>query len=72
MTTEQTAEYFEFLDELRESGQTNMFGARPYLMRKFPELAEGRGEAAGKVLSHWMSTFDPSVTAFDRAQQPHV
>ena len=27
--------YFEFLDELREAGQTNMFGAIPYLQNKF-------------------------------------
>lgn len=28
-------EYFEFLEELRESGKTNMFGAAPYLMVEF-------------------------------------
>ena len=29
--TEQEEEVFEFLDALRESGVTNMFGARPYI-----------------------------------------
>ena len=27
--------YFAFLDELKESGVTNMFGAVPYLMDEF-------------------------------------
>lgn len=47
-------EHLEFLDELRESGETNMFGARPYLMRYFPGLSK---EEAGDVLSYWMSSF---------------
>ena len=28
-------EYFEFLDELRESGVTNMFGSAPYLAEEY-------------------------------------
>ena len=28
-------EYFDFLDDLRESGRTNMFGAAPYLQEHF-------------------------------------
>jgi hypothetical protein len=28
-------EYFEYLEELRQSGVTNMFGASSYLMREF-------------------------------------
>ena len=44
-------EYFEYLDELRESGETNMFGARPYLQREFSEL---QPVDAGKVLKEWM------------------
>lgn len=27
--------YFDFLDDLRESGVTNMFGATPYLIEEF-------------------------------------
>ena len=46
-------EMFRYLDDLRESGETNMFGARPYLMEQFGlEKSE-----AGKVLSEWMATF---------------
>jgi hypothetical protein len=47
-------EYFEFLDELRESGITNMYGARPYLIADFPDLTE---KEAGQILSEWMRTF---------------
>jgi len=30
-----TIEYYKYLEELRESGETNMWGATPYLMRRF-------------------------------------
>ncbi len=49
-----TDEHLEYLDELRESGVTNMFGARPYLLRDFPELSQ---EQARKILLFWMETF---------------
>ncbi len=48
-----TNEHLEYLDELRESGVTNMFGAGSYLQDEF-EI--GR-ETAGRVLQHWMETF---------------
>ena len=43
-----------FLDGLRESGDTNMYGARPYLQDEYPELSP---REAGKVVSYWMETF---------------
>ena len=46
--------YYEFLDDLRESGEVNMFGARPYLAKEFPELSK---EESSKILSSWMDTF---------------
>ena len=46
-------EYFTFLDELRESGITNMFGAGPYLAEAF-ELAL---DEAHIILIEWMNTF---------------
>lgn len=49
-----TDEHLEYLDELRASGDTNMFGARPYLMSEFPALGPDK---AGKVLSYWMKSF---------------
>ena len=47
-------EHLEYLDNLRESGVTNMFGAGAYLRYEFPEL--GRKES-GKILGYWMKTF---------------
>ena len=49
-----TNDMLEFLDDLRESGDTNMFGARPYVMEEFPELTR---QEDGHVLSYWMKTF---------------
>ena len=47
-------EHLEFLDLLRKSGVTNMFGARPYLLEVFPALSK---REATKVLTYWMKTF---------------
>jgi hypothetical protein len=49
-----TEDMLEYLDELRESGITNMFGATPYIEEEFPELE--RSEAR-EVLTYWMHTF---------------
>ena len=49
--------YFEFLDDLRDSGETNMFGAAPYLQAEFPELRGDRTKA-GEILIAWMHHFD--------------
>jgi hypothetical protein len=46
-------EVFEYLDDLRKSGETNMFGARPYLQREF--LMDKR--EAADYLMKWMRTF---------------
>jgi len=46
--------YYDFLDGLRESGVTNMFGAAPYLQREFPELDSRQ---AREILLDWMENF---------------
>lgn len=46
--------YFDFLMDLRASGQTNMYGARPYLQSAFPDLSEAE---ATDVLVKWMESF---------------
>lgn len=46
-------QYFEFLDDLRESGVTNMFGAGPYLQDAF---GLSRLDARSIVIE-WMETF---------------
>ena len=43
-----------FLDDLRASGRTNMFGARAYLLRKFKSISL---EEAGEILAYWMESF---------------
>jgi len=50
-----TEEMLDYLDDLREDGFTNMFGAAPYLQVAFPELTSVQ---ARKVLVYWMATFD--------------
>ena len=48
-----TAEHKAYLDNLRESGETNMFGASPYLMDEFGlDKHEARS-----ILSQWMASF---------------
>lgn len=46
-------EVLQYLDELRASGETNMFGARPYLQKEF----EMTKQQATKFLSFWMQTY---------------
>lgn len=50
---EDDGEYFEYLDELRDSGVTNMLGAGAYLEKDFSiDPQEAR-----RVLQRWMETF---------------
>lgn len=46
--------HLTYLDDLRESGVTNMYGAGAYLERTFSEL--NRNEAHD-ILGYWMVTF---------------
>lgn len=48
-------EYFTYLEELRHSGITNMYGAVPYLQRAFPELAKDPWRA-GEILKASMDS----------------
>ena len=47
-------ECFDYLEDLRQSGVTNMFGARPYLMGAF-NLDK---REAGRILSLWMQNYE--------------
>lgn len=49
-----TDEILEYLDELRESGETNMFGAGPYLVREFGLSRQESHDG----LAYWMKTFE--------------
>jgi hypothetical protein len=46
-------EILQYLDELRESGDTNMYGAAPYVENEFDM---DRKDARAAV-SYWMQTF---------------
>ena len=50
-----TNKYWIYLENLRRSGVTNMFGARPYLEEAF-DLSK---QEAGKILSDWMKNYNP-------------
>lgn len=53
-TTEQEREVFEYLNDLRDSGITNMFGASSYIQEEFSVTSR----EATKLLSTWMSNFN--------------
>lgn len=63
LSTEDVEAMFDYLDELRASGATNMYGARPYLVEEYPSHAR----YAVAVLSAWIATFDRDHTPFERA-----
>lgn len=48
-----TDEHLKYLDVLRDTGVTNMWGAAPYLEATF-NLSNAD---AKKILVHWMETF---------------
>ena len=63
----QLCDYFEFLDDLRESGKTNMFGAASYLVERFDlDIKEARS-----ILGRWQNTFsaEPLEERVFKAQQ---
>jgi len=49
-----TEEHLRYLDQLRKSGVTNMFGAVPFILLEFSNLNE---QQAKQVLIYWMETF---------------
>ena len=48
-----TDEHLTYLDILRDSGVTNMFGARPYLIEEF----DLDNRLAAEILTYWMKSF---------------
>ena len=52
--TDKELEVFLYLNELRESGETNMYGARPYVMEEF----EMEADEAKRILLLWMKNFN--------------
>jgi len=52
-TTPEEKEVMEYLNELRDSGKTNMFGATPYIQEKFQFTSRESRE----ILVLWMENF---------------
>jgi hypothetical protein len=54
--------HFDFLERLRQSGATNMWGASPYLRafypRDFPRKNGDPTRQAGEVLVRWIKLHD--------------
>ena len=48
--------YFAYLDWLRHTSVTNMYGARPYLQKAFPELSSDP-KRASEILRAWMDSY---------------
>ena len=65
-TAKELDEYLRFLDGLRETGVTNMFGAATYLQQTYPELS---GEDARKMLAYWMETFSQRHNSSERQER---
>ena len=68
--TPEEQKMFDYLEELRQSGDTNMYGASPYLQHAFaiPD------EKARDVLSRWMKFHSNPARKLDgpvTKQKPH-
>lgn len=55
---EEWTRYYEYLEELRQSGETNMYGARPYLQDQF---GLDKNEAS-LILADWMDNYQEIST----------
>lgn len=49
-----TDEMLEYLEKLRKSGKTNMWGAVPFLRKKFAQLSMAEAKS---VLFYWMASY---------------
>jgi hypothetical protein len=54
---EEWTEYYQYLEDLRASGDTNMLGATPYLQRDF-DLEK---DEASEVLLSWLENYSRLV-----------
>jgi hypothetical protein len=61
---EQLCEAFDYLDDLRESGVTNMFGSSSYVER---DLGHDK-RTARDLVGAWMKSFDGVSSVEDRAK----
>lgn len=47
-------EHFKFLDNLRASGKTNMFGAAPYLQAAYHNMTYAEAKT---IVAEWMRSY---------------
>jgi len=69
VTIKYDSKYYTFLDKLRESGVTNMFGASAYLKKAFPSLNDEKAKA---ILVNWMETFGSRKPAYAKLDLRHT
>lgn len=55
MNTVENEKIWEYLFELQESGVTNMFGAAPFIQRRFPAT---NMKQARELLGFWMNNYE--------------
>lgn len=53
--------YFNYLEQLRQSGETNMYGAVPYLQNRFSELRCDKKKAE-KIHLLWIKSFEKETS----------
>ena len=58
---EEHADYYQYLEKLRKSGITNMWGASPYLAKRYA-LSQ---EEAGQILAEWIQNYDELCSRFN-------
>ena len=64
ITDTELVEAFEYLDNLRDSGVTNMFGAVPFMV----DALGWDSKTSKEVLFAWMKTFDKTKTISQRVK----
>jgi len=60
MYDEEWIVYFKYLEVLRRSGKTNMYGATPFLVEEFGLSSQ----EANKILLSWMENYDTLVNLY--------
>ena len=54
-------DYYQYLEDLRDSGVVNMYGARPYLAEYMAKVSPNSVVSAATVLASWMKNYDALV-----------
>ena len=58
--------YYIYLEKLRQSGETNMYGAAPYLEQAFPETKDmiDGSKLSYQILVNWMNNYDALASKY--------